>query len=180
MTMRRYRLRAECSFRVRSAYPSDVRPTSSSRIDPMRSLLTLALFAGLSLGACGGGTHTKSIASASNPPAPVNPPDPGSAGGGNTGGGNGSETGGSTTGGGTSGGGASGGGASGGGTSGGGTSGGGTSGGGTSGGGTSGGGTSGGGGGQPVPEPSTFVLVGTGLAGLSLLRRRRKSQDQIA
>lgn len=145
----------------------------------MRSLLTLALLAGLSLAACGGGTHTKSIASASNPPAPVNPPDPGSAGGGGAtgGGGTGSEAGGGTPGGGGStGGGTSGGGTSGGGTSGGGTSGGGTSGGGTSGGGTSGGGTSGGGG-QPVPEPSTFVLVGSGLAALSLLRRRRKTDS---
>ena len=135
----------------------------------MRSLLTLALLAGLSLAACGGGTHTKSIASASNPPAPVNPPDPGSAGGGGAtgGGGTGSEAGGGTPGG---------GGSTGGGTSGGGTSGGGTSGGGTSGGGTSGGGTSGGGG-QPVPEPSTFVLVGSGLAALSLLRRRRKTDS---
>lgn len=131
---------------------------------PMRLLPILAVLAGLTLGACGGGSHTKSIAPASTPPSPVNPPDPGSSGGG--GGSPGTETGGSTSGGG------SGGGGSGGSTSGGGS---------TGGGGTSGGGTgSGSGGGQPVPEPSTFVLVGTGLAGLSLLRRRRKTDPTTA
>jgi hypothetical protein len=131
---------------------------------PMRLLPILAVLAGLTLGACGGGSHTKSIAPASTPPPPVNPPDPGSSGGG--GGSPGTETGGSTSGGG------SGGGGSGGSTSGGGS---------TGGGGTSGGGTgSGSGGGQPVPEPSTFVLVGTGLAGLSLLRRRRKTDPTTA
>jgi hypothetical protein len=135
---------------------------------PMRLLPLLAVLAGLTLGACGGGSHTKSIAPASTPPPPVNPPDPGSSGGGGS---SGTETGGSTTGGG-SGGGGSGGGGSGGSTSGGGS---------TGGGGTSGGGTGGGsGGGQPVPEPSTFVLVGTGLAGLSLLRRRRKTDPTTA
>lgn len=133
----------------------------------MRLLPILAVLAGLTLGACGGGSHTKSIAPASTPPPPVNPPDPGSSGGGGGGGSSGAETGGSTTGGG-----------SGGSTSGGGSTGGG---GGTSGGGTSGGGAGGGsGGGQPVPEPSTFVLVGTGLAGLSLLRRRRKADPTTA
>lgn len=32
----------------------------------------------------------------------------------------------------------------------------------------------GGGGGSPVPEPGTMLLVGTGLAGAALLRRRRQ------
>ena len=37
----------------------------------------------------------------------------------------------------------------------------------------------GGGGGQPVPEPGTLLLVGSGLAGVgaSLLRRRRKREE---
>jgi hypothetical protein len=35
----------------------------------------------------------------------------------------------------------------------------------------------GGGGGQPVPEPGTLLLVGTGLAGVALLRRRRRQPE---
>ncbi len=75
-----------------------------------------------------------------------------------------------------------GGGTGGGGTGGGGTGGGGTGGGGTGGGGTGGGGTGGGGtgsGGNPVPEPSTMLLVGSGLAGFALLSRRRRRSAAI-
>lgn len=40
-------------------------------------------------------------------------------------------------------------------------------------------GTTGGlGGSQPVPEPGTLLLVGTGLAGVALLRRRQKTHTR--
>jgi hypothetical protein len=44
-------------------------------------------------------------------------------------------------------------------------------------GGSPGGGAEGGGGGSPVPEPGTLLLVGTGLAGAALLRRRKPRHD---
>lgn len=43
-------------------------------------------------------------------------------------------------------------------------------------GGSTGGGLGSASGSQPVPEPGTFVLVGSGLAALAMMRRRRKSE----
>jgi hypothetical protein len=113
---------------------------------------------------------------ATGPEEPINPPDPGVFNPGGSGGSNptsNNNTGASTNGGGNTSGG--GGGSSGGG---GGNGGGGNGGGGNGGGGNGGGGNGGGGGGAPVPEPSTLILFGSGLAGMgaSLLRRRKKQQ----
>lgn len=70
-----------------------------SSVHPMRFLLSLALLASLSVGACGGGTPS-SATPATGPQAPINPPDGGSGGqippkgnGGGSGGGSGSGSG---------------------------------------------------------------------------------------
>lgn len=110
----------------------------------LTTLLTASL---LSLAACA--DHGGGIALGSNPPSPVNPPDqhlidPVTG----SGGGN---TGNSTNGGNTGG-----------------------NGGGTQNGGGNNGGNPPGSGGNPVPEPTALFLVGSGLAGLVLLRRRKQ------
>ncbi|MGE3354131.1 MAG: PEP-CTERM sorting domain-containing protein [Planctomycetota bacterium] len=58
--------------------------------------------------------------------------------------------------------------------------GGGKGGGGSTGGGGSNGGAGGDSGGSPVPEPGTMLLVGTGLAGAALMRRRRQLKEELA
>ncbi|MFM1872144.1 MAG: motif [Planctomycetota bacterium] len=158
-----------------------VHPMSTMR----KIVLTLSL--GFALAACA--DHTGKIAvAAEGPNPPINTPDPGVINGGGTGGstnepgssgstGNagsgGSGSGGSSSGGGCSSSGGGSGGSSGG-TGSGGSSGGTGSGGGTTPGGGSGAGGGGGSGGSPVPEPGTLLLVGTGLTGAALLRRRRQ------
>lgn len=113
--------------------------------------LTLALLLCIGFGACM--DHSGQVTLANRQPTPVGDPDQkiidpllgGASGGGNTNGG--SNTGGGNTGGGSN----------------------------TGGGGTGSGGTGGGPAGGPVPEPGTMLLVGTGLAGAAMLRRKRKA-----
>jgi hypothetical protein len=137
-----------------------VHPMSTMR----KIVLTLSL--GFALAACA--DHTGKIAvAAEGPNPPINTPDPGVINGGGTGGST-NEPGSSGSTGNAGSGGSSGG------TGSGGSSGGTGSGGGTTPGGGSGAGGGGGSGGSPVPEPGTLLLVGTGLTGAALLRRRRQ------
>lgn len=123
-------------------------------------LLTASLIATLGLTSCA--DHVSRIASVDpTPQDPIGPGDGSTVGGGGTGGGGGTlpSGGDGQTGGGTGGGGP-------------------TSGGSSTDGGKEGGGQGGNGpGGSPVPEPGTMLLVGTGLAGAALMRRRRKNGE---
>lgn len=148
-------------------------------------ILSSLLVSTLLFASCGGGGNLN-VVPPEGPQPPINNPDTGvfnpggSGGGGTTGGssggggtsGSGSGTGGSSTGGSSGTGGTTGGTGSGGGS---GASGGG-GGSGSTGGGTGGGvGNGGGSGSQPVPEPGTLILFGSGLAGIgaSIMRRRK-------
>ncbi|MEZ6037701.1 MAG: PEP-CTERM sorting domain-containing protein [Planctomycetota bacterium] len=141
----------------------------------MHKTLTLCLIGCLLWTACA--DHNGSLIATSNgPEAPINQPEDGLFPGDQSGNVNKNPNSGGEDDG-SQGSGSTGSGSNGGGSNGGGDPGGGDPGGNGGGGNGSGGESGGGGGGQPVPEPSTLLLVGSGLAGAALLRRRRKSTD---